>query len=300
MAERAGAGSTADTTAASAAGTVTLGDDLTVHRMGYGAMRITGPGTFGPPADRAEAKRVLRRAVELGVNFIDTADSYGPNVSEELIAESLHPYPEGLVIATKAGYERPGPDEWETNGRPDYLRRQLEGSLRRLRVERIDLWQLHRVDRKVPADEQFGALADFVREGLVRHVGLSEVTVAQIEQARRVVPIVSVQNRYNFIDRRWEAELAHCEGEGIVFIPWYPLRAGTLDEKDRSAHARLATVAARHHATTLQVALAWLFARSPVILNIPGTSKVAHVEENIAAAGLRLSAADMEELERDA
>lgn len=300
MVERAAAAAVAaGMTPAAAAGTVTLGDDLTVNRMGYGAMRITGPGTFGPPADPAEAMRVLRRAVALGVNFIDTADSYGPHVSEELIAAALHPYPDGLVIATKAGYERPGPDEWETNGRPDYLRRQLEGSLRRLRLERIDLWQLHRVDDAVPADEQFGALADFVREGLVRHVGLSEVTVAQIEQARRVVPIVSVQNRYNLVDRRWEAELEHCARAGIVFIPWYPLRAGSLETRHRAAHARLTRVAERHGATALQVALAWLFARSPAILNIPGTSRVAHLEENVAAAALRLSDEEMAELDRD-
>ena len=286
---------------AAGAGTVALGE-LTVNRMGYGAMRITGPGIFGPPADPAEATRVLRRAVELGVDFIDTADSYGPNVSEELIADALHPYPEGLVIATKAGFERPGPDVWKTNGRPDYLRRQLEGSLRRLRVERIDLWQLHRVDRKVPADEQYGALADFVREGLVRHVGLSEVTVAQIEAARRVVPIVSVQNRYNLVDREWEAEVDHCTREGIAFIPWYPLGAGSLDAggqgtKERAGRARLARLADRRGATQLQVALAWLFARSPMILNIPGTSKVKHLEENVAAAELKLSDEEMAELE---
>ena len=276
---------------AAAAGTVALGE-LTVSRMGYGAMRITGPGIFGPPKDPAEAKRVLRRAVELGVDFIDTADSYGPNVSEELIAEALHPYPEGLVIATKAGYERPGPDVWRTNGRPDYLRRQLEGSLRRLRVERIDLWQLHRVDRKVPADEQYSVIAGFVREGLVRHVGLSEVTVAQIEAAREHVPIVSVQNRYNVADREWEAELDHCTREGIAFIPWYPLGAGSID-----AGARLARVAARRGATELQVALAWLFARSPMILNIPGTSQVKHLEENVAAAEIGLSDEEMRELD---
>ena len=282
---------TAPARPAAGAGTVTLGD-LTVNRMGYGAMRITGPGIFGPPADREEAKRVLRRAVALGVNFIDTADSYGPDVSEELIAEALHPYPDGLVIATKAGFERPAPDVWRTNGRPEHLRRRLEGSLRRLRVERIDLWQLHRVDRKVPADEQYGALADFLREGLVRHVGLSEVTVEQVEAARRVVPIVSVQNRYNLVDREWEPVLDHCERHGIAFIPWYPLGAGNVD-----AGERLARVAERRGASQLQVALAWLFARSPAIVNNPGTSKVKHLEENVAAAEIRLSDEELRELE---
>ena len=192
---------------AAAAGTVTIGDDLTVNRMGFGAMRLTGRGIWGPPADRPEAIRVLRRAIELGVDFIDTADSYGPEVSEQIIAEALHPYPAGLVIATKGGLLRPGPDRWVPNGRPEYLRRQLESSLRRLKVERIDLWQLHRIDEKVPESEQFDAMREFQREGLVRHLGLSEVTVAQIERARRVIPIVSVQNRYNVTDREWEAEV---------------------------------------------------------------------------------------------
>lgn len=205
---------------AAAAGTITLGDDLTVNRMGFGAMRLTGRGIWGPPADRQEAVRVLRRAVELGVDFIDTADSYGPAVSEEIIAEALHPYPEGLVIATKGGLERPGPDQWLPNGRPDYLRRRLERSLRRLKVERIDLWQLHRIDEKVPEKEQFDAIREFQQEGLVRHLGLSEVTVAQIERARRVVPIVSVQNRYNLTDREWETEADYSEREGLAFLPW--------------------------------------------------------------------------------
>lgn len=275
------------------AGTVPLGD-LTVNRMGFGAMRITGPGVFGPPADRAECVRVVRRAVELGVDFIDTADSYGPDVSEEIIAEALHPYPEGVVIGTKGGFERPGPDNWVTNGRPEHLRRALDGSLRRLKVERIDLWQLHRIDRKVPADEQLGAIAEFVREGKVRHVGLSEVDVEQIEMARRHVPIVSVQNRYNVLEREWEPVVDHCEREGIAFIPWYPLGAGKV-EGDRSA--RIERVARRHGASAFQVALAWLLARSPRMLVIPGTSKVTHLEENVAAAELALGEEEMGELE---
>ena len=288
--------STAGHTPAAEAGTVTLGD-LTVNRMGYGAMRITGQGVWGPPTDGAEARRVLQRAVELGVNFIDTADSYGPNVSEEIIAEALHPYADGVVVATKAGFERTGPDKWITNGRPDYLRAQLDGSLRRLKLDRIDLWQLHRIDTKVPEDEQFGAIADFVREGKVRHVGLSEVNVEQIERARRVVPIVSVQNRYNVTDREWEREVEYCEREGIAFIPWYPLGAGKLGHKAAALRERLERVAVRHGATPMQAALAWLFARSPVMLNIPGTSKVKHLEENVAAAALSLTEEDMRGLE---
>jgi pyridoxine 4-dehydrogenase len=284
---------------ASAAGTITLGDDLVVNRMGFGAMRITGPGVFGPPADRAEAIRVLRRAVDLGVNFIDTADSYGPNVSEELIAEALHPYPPGLVIATKAGYERPGPDDWIENGRPEHLRAQLEGSLRRLRVDRIDLWQLHRIDENVPAEDQFAVLADAVSEGLVRHVGLSEVGVRDIERARRAVPIVSVQNRYNVFDREWEDVVDYCEREGIAFIPWYPLGAGNLGKEERGARKRLDALANRRKTSPLQLALAWLLARSPVMLPIPGTSKVKHLEENVAAAGIELSPDELLEIEDD-
>jgi len=277
---------------AAAAGTITLGNDLTVNRMGFGAMRLTGRGIWGQPRDRAEAVRVLQRAVELGVNFIDTADSYGPHVSEQIIAEALHPYP-GLVIATKGGLERPGPDRWVENGRPEYLRRQLEGSLERLKVDRIDLWQLHRIDPKVPADEQFGAMRDFQREGLVRHLGLSEVSADQIDRARKVVPIVSIQNLYNVDDRKWEAELDYCEREELAFIPWFPLSAGALAEG-----GALHRVAQRHGATVYQVALAWLLARSPAMLVIPGTSSVEHLEENIAAAELRLSPKDYEELNR--
>lgn len=276
---------------AAAAGTITLGGDLTVNRMGFGAMRLTGKGIWGPPRDRQEAVRVLRRAVDLGVNFIDTADSYGPAVSEEIIVEALHPYPDGLVIATKAGLERPGPDQWVPNGRPEYLRRQLESSLRRLKAERIDVWQLHRIDDKVPADEQFGVMRDFQREGVVRHLGLSEVSVAQIEQARRAIPIVSVQNRYNLTDREWEAELDYSEREGLAFLPWFPLAAGALDES-----GPLARVARRHGASPYQVALAWLLARSPAMLVIPGTSSVAHLEENIRSAEIQLTTPDLEEL----
>jgi aryl-alcohol dehydrogenase-like predicted oxidoreductase len=276
---------------AAAAGPITLGGDLSVNRMGFGAMRLTGAGIWGPPADRREAIRVLRRALELGVDFIDTADSYGPAVSEEIISEALHPYPEGLVIATKGGLVRPGPDRWVPNGRPDYLRSQLESSLRRLRLERLDLWQLHRIDEKVPEKEQFDVLREFQREGLVRHVGLSEVTVAQIERARRVLPIVSVQNRYNVTDREWEAELEYSEREGLAFLPWFPLAAGALDET-----GPLARVARRHETTPYQIALAWLLARSPAMLLIPGTSSVPHLEQNVRAVEIRLTADDLEEL----
>jgi aryl-alcohol dehydrogenase-like predicted oxidoreductase len=276
---------------AAAAGTIALGDGLTVNRMGFGAMRLTGRGIWGPPADRPEAIRVLRRAIEVGVDFIDTADSYGPEVSEQIIAEALHPYPAGLVIATKGGLLRPGPDRWVSNGRPEYLRRQLESSLRRLKVERIDLWQLHRIDEKVPESEQFDAMREFQREGLVHHLGLSEVTVAQIERARRVIPIVSVQNRYNLTDRQWEAEVDYSEREGLAFLPWFPLAAGALDES-----GPLARVARRHGGTAYQIALAWLLDRSPAMLVIPGTSSVSHLEENVRAAEIQLTPEDLEEL----
>jgi pyridoxine 4-dehydrogenase len=273
---------------AAAGGAFDLGEELRVNRMGFGAMRLTGRGIWGEPTDRGEAVRVLRRAVELGVNFIDTADSYGPHVAEEIIAEALYPYPDGLFIATKGGLERPGPDRWTPNGRPEYLRRQLEGSLRRLKVERIDLWQLHRVDRAVPADVQFEAIREFQRQGLVRLAGLSEVSVSQIEQARRIVEVASIQNRYNVFDREWEAELEYCERNEMAFIPWFPLAAGALEEG-----GPLARVAQRHDASVHQIALAWLLARSPVMLVIPGTSSVAHLEENIAAAEIKLSDEDL-------
>jgi aryl-alcohol dehydrogenase-like predicted oxidoreductase len=274
---------------AAGAGTITLGDDLTVNRMGFGAMRLTGKGIWGPPRDPAEAVRVLQRAVELGVNFFDTADSYGPHVAEELISEALHPYP-GVVIATKAGLERPGPDRWVENGRPEYLREQLQGSLRRLKLDRIDLWQLHRIDPKVSAEEQFEAIREFQLEGLIRHVGLSEVSIPDIERARKVLPIVSVQNRYNVTDREWEKEVDYCEREGLAFIPWFPLGAGDLESGD------LHRVAQRHGATVYQVAIAWLLARSPAMLVIPGTSSVEHLQENVAAAELRLTDRDLKEL----
>jgi pyridoxine 4-dehydrogenase len=282
---------TRTTTPAAAAGAITLGDDLTVNRMGFGAMRLTGRGIWGPPRDHDEAIRVLQRAVELGVNFIDTADSYGPRVAEELIAEALHPYP-GLVIATKGGLERPGPDRWVENGRPEYLRRQLESSLERLKLDRIDLWQLHRIDPKVPADEQFAALRDFQDEGLVRHLGLSEASVEDMDRAREFVPLVSVQNLYNVSNRKWEGELNYCEREQLAFIPWFPLSAGSLSEG-----GALHRVAQRHGATVYQVALAWLLAHSPAMLVIPGTSSVAHLEENIAAAELKLSREDLADLD---
>jgi len=269
---------------AAASGPFALGGDLRVNRLGFGAMRLTGPGVWGAPADKEEAIAVLRRAVELGVNFIDTAESYGPHVSEDLIAAALHPYPTGLVIATKGGLDRPGPEKWKPSGRPERLRTELEGSLRRLRLERIDLWQLHRIDPAVPEDEQFAALRAFQEEGKVRHLGLSEVSVAQIERARRVVPIVSVQNKYNLADREWEDEVDYCEREGLGFIPWFPLQVGRL-----AADATLAQIARPLGATPNQVALAWLLHRSPAMLPIPGTSKVAHLEENVAAAEVRLT-----------
>jgi hypothetical protein len=279
---------------AAAAGTLTLGGDMTVNRMGFGAMRITGKGIWGPPADREECLRVLRRSLELGVNLIDTADSYGPYVSEELIAEALHPYPEGLVIATKAGLERPGPDQWEPNGRPEHIRRAIDGSLRRLKVERIDLYQLHRIDPDVPADEQFGQMAELQQQGKLRHFGLSEVGIDEIRAAQRVLPVVSVQNRYNLQDRaQWEATLDFCDAEGIAFIPWFPLAAGPLAQEGGIVDR----IARMHDATPGQVALAWLLRRTPVMLPIPGTSKVAHLEENVAAASVELDDADMRELD---
>lgn len=265
-------------------GTFAIGDKR-VHRLGFGAMRITGKGVWGPPKDRKEAINVLRRAVDLGVNLIDTADSYGPHVSEELIAEALYPYPKGLVIATKAGLERPGPDQWEMNGHPAHLRKACEGSLKRLRLDRIDLYQLHRIDRKVPAEDQIGTMRDLQREGKIAHVGLSEVGVAELEMARGIVPIVTVQNRYNLADRAYDAMVEHCERVGVGFIPWFPLATGKL----AAPGGPLARAAERLGATPSQVAIAWLLARSPVMLPIPGTSSVRHIEENMGGALLRLS-----------
>lgn len=259
-----------------------LGGDLEVARLGFGAMRITGAGIWGAPADRGECRAVLRRALELGVTLIDTAEAYGPFTSEELIAEALYPYPEGVVIATKAGFDRPGPGKWEMNGRPERLREGVEGSLRRLKLERIDLWQLHRIDPKVPADEQLDAVRQFQREGLVRHVGLSEVDVAEIERARTYFDVVSVQNKYNLAEREWDGVLEYCEREGIAFIPWHPLQVGKLAE----AGGVVREIADHHGVRPGQVALAWLLQCSPVMLPIPGTSKVAHLEENMAAAEL--------------
>jgi aryl-alcohol dehydrogenase-like predicted oxidoreductase len=271
-------------TPAHAAGTFALGGDLPVHRMGYGAMRITGQGIWGAPPDHDAALRVLRRAVELGVDFIDTADSYGPFVSEDLIAEALAPYPDGLVVATKGGLVRTGPNAWHEVGRPAYLRQCVEMSLRRLRLDAIPLYQLHRIDPEVPADEQFGVLKEMQAEGKVRHVGLSEVGVDEIEAAREVVEVVSVQNRYSLGDRAHEGVLDYCEAEGIAFIPWFPLDAGKLAESGGPVDE----AAERLGATHAQVALAWLLRRSPAILLIPGTSSVEHLEENVAAAELEL------------
>lgn len=279
---------------AAKAGDFVIGGDLRVHRLGFGAMRITGKGIWGEPTDRAEAIRVLRKAVELGINFIDTADSYGPSVSEEIIAEALYPYPNGLVIATKAGLERPGPDQWVPNGKPAHLRQACEGSLRRLRVERIDLFQLHRIDDKVPAEEQLGTLKDLQAEGKIKHIGLSEVSVAQIENARKHVPIVTVQNRYSVLDRGAEDVLEYCERSRIGFIPWFPLGAGQLS----SAGSKLAKIAAESKMTPSQLALAWLLRRSPVILPIPGTSQVAHLEENVATAAIKIDDGIFHELSK--
>jgi len=274
---------------AAAAGTVNLGD-LTVHRLGYGAMRITGKGVWGPPADHDAAIRTLRRAVELGVNFIDTADSYGPNVSEELIAEALHPYPKGLVIATKGGWERVGPGQWIHNASPKHLEAAIDGSLQRLKLDRIDVYQLHVPDPAVSFDASIETLVRAQQQGKIRHVALSNVTLEHVERARRVVPIVSVQNRYSFADREWDFLLDHCEKNGIAFIPWAPL--GQV----REAHDLLDKIASQLDATPLQVALAWLLRRSPVMLPIPGTSSPAHVEENIAAASLKLPDAAFNQL----
>src|SRR5215204_2878323 len=276
---------------AAAAGTVDLGD-LTVNRMGFGAMRITGTGTWGEPADREEAMRVLRRALELGVNLIDTANSYGPEVSENLIAETLHPYPEELVIATKGGLTRPGPGEWRRDTRPAALREALEGSLRRLRLERIDVYQLHTVDPTVPYEESLGALAELQHEGKIRHIGVSNVDARQLAQARSVVDVVSVQNRYNLGDRYSEGVIEVCEREGLAFLPWFPLNVGAL----ASAGGKLAEIAASHGATEAQVALAWLLRRSPVMAPIPGTSSVEHLEEDVGAAALELTDAEFADL----
>jgi pyridoxine 4-dehydrogenase len=274
--------STTQTTSAAAAGTFTIGGDLVVNRLGYGAMRVTGKGVWGPPADKSAALATLRRAVDLGVNLIDTADSYGPGVSEELIAEALHPYPAGVVIATKGGWERPGPGQWTHNASPEHLAKALEGSLKRLRLERIDVYQLHVPDPAVSFDASMQTLARLREQGKIRHVALSNVTREHIERARKIVPIVTVQNRYSFADREWDFVVDYCQEHNIGFMPWAPL--GQV----RFAHEALERVAKEMGATSMQVALAWLLKRSKVILPIPGTSSVKHVEENVAAGSLEL------------
>ena len=268
---------------AATAGTIELGSELTVNRLGFGAMRLTGEGIWGPPKDRAAAIAVLRRAVELGVNFIDTADSYGPNVSEELIAEALAPYPKDLVIATKGGWNRPGPNLWTHDASPAHLREAVEGSLKRLRLDRIDVYQLHVPDPVVPFDASIETLANMQTEGKIRLVGLSNVTVEHIDRAQKIVPIVSVQNRYSFADREWDNVVDYCERNGIAFIPWFPLGAG------RVAGRLLERIAKARQVKPIQIALAWLLKRSPIMLPIPGTSSIAHLEENIQAASVQLS-----------
>lgn len=282
---------TTTNTVVSQSGTFTIGGDLTVNRLGFGAMRITGKGVWGPPADVEQARAVLRRAVELGVDFIDTADSYGPYISEDLIREALHPY-DGITIATKGGLTRFAPDQWEQVGRPEYLRQSVHMSLRRLGVERLDLWQLHRIDAQVPVEDSLGAVKELQDQGLIRHIGMSEVTVAEIEQARKIVDVVSVQNLYNVGNRQSEKVVQYCEREGIAFIPWFPVAAGEL----ATPGGILDEIAKDHEATYAQLALAWLLRRSPVILPIPGTGSIEHLEENCAAAQVELTDAEYEGL----
>ncbi len=277
---------------AAAAGRITIGKDLTVNRLGFGAMRITGAGIWGDPPDIDEAKRVLRRAVELGVNFVDTADSYGPEVSERLIAEALYPYPKGLVIATKGGIVRPGPDKWVRDGRPEHLREACEASLKRLRVERIDLYQLHAIDSAVPLEDSLGEIAKLQKEGKIRHVGVSNFNVDELARGRKIVEIVSVQNRYNVSDRSSDPVLAVCERDGLAFIPWSPLSQSPRDSHAGS-RAALEQWATGHKVSFPQAAIAWLLARSPAMLPIPGTSKVEHLEENVAAAALKITPEEM-------
>jgi aryl-alcohol dehydrogenase-like predicted oxidoreductase len=281
---------------AKASGTFAIGGDLTVNRLGYGAMRITGDGIWGEPKDREGAKKVLQHAVELGVNFIDTADSYGPDVSERLIGEALTPYAKGVVIATKAGLTRQGPNQWLPVGRPEYLTQQVEMSLRLLKVERIDLWQLHRIDPKVPVEESLGAIKKLQEQGKIRHVGLSEVKPHEIDQARKVINIVSVQNQYNIGDRQHEDVVEYCTKHNIAFIPWFPVAGGKLTQPG----GKLDTAAKAHDATVSQLSLAWLLYRSPVMLPIPGTTSIKHLEENIAAASVKLSDAEWKEIEASA
>ena len=276
------------TTNAAAAGTITIGGDLKVNRLGYGAMRLTGAGIWGEPKDRQSARRVLQRALELGINFIDTADSYGPEVNERLIADTLHPYPRGLVIATKGGLTRPGRDQWERNGHPAHLRQACEASLERLRVERIDLYQFHSPDPRVRVEDSVGELAKLQQEGKIRHIGVSNFSVAELERVAGIATIVSVQNRYNVSDRRSDDVIAYCESRKMAFIPWYPLAAGEHAGRE-SGSRELDRIAKQHSLTPAQAALAWLLARSAAMLPIPGTSSVAHLEENVAAAGISLA-----------
>ena len=273
--------------------TFTIGGDLTINRLGYGAMRITGKGIWGEPEDRDEAIRVLKRAVELGVNFIDTADSYGPHVSEELIAEALYPYPEGLVIGTKGGLLRTGPDQWPVDASPEHLKEALEGSLRRLKLDRIDLYQLHRIDSKVPADKTFEFLKQAQQDGKIKHIGLSEVSVEDIKHAQQYFEVVSVQNMYSVDNRKWEGVLEYCKANNIAFIPWYPLNAGNV-----KALEVLQTIAQKHDATPQQIALSWLLYHADNILLIPGTSKVKHLEQNLKTADIKLTDEDLAELNK--
>ncbi len=276
--------------------TFTIGNDLVVNRLGFGAMRLTGKGIWGEPKDADEARRVLKRALQLGVNFIDTADSYGPDVSERLIGETLSPFPKGLVVATKGGLTRQGPDQWSPDGRPGYLAKEVEKSLRLLKTSVIDLWQLHRIDPKVPVEESLEPIVKLKQQGKIRHIGLSEVKPKDIDRARKVVEIVSVQNLYNVSDRQHEDVLEYCERHTIAFIPWFPVAAGKLAVPG----GKLDEIAKRHHATVAQISIAWLLHRSPVMLPIPGTSSVAHLEENMKAAQLELSEAEMQEIEKAA
>jgi aryl-alcohol dehydrogenase-like predicted oxidoreductase len=282
---------------AASSGTFLIGGDLPVHRLGYGTMRLVGEGAWGEPTDPAEAQRVLRRALELGVTLIDTADAYGPEIAERLIGEALAPYPAGVVIATKGGITRQGPAKTEYVGRAGYLIQCVEMSLRRLKLERIDLYQLHRIDPRTPLEESLGALRRMQEQGKIRHIGLSEVIPAEIEDAEKIVPIVTIQNRYSLADRRHETTLTYCERRGIGFLPWYPYAGGKLLKPDHPAAHALGRIAARHSATVPQLSLAWLLHRSPVLLPIPGTSKVAHLEENVAAAQLKLSDEEWREVE---
>lgn len=273
------------------AGTFKIGGELEVNRLGYGGMQLTGPGVWGDAPDRGNAKKVLRAALDAGVNFIDTADSYGPNTNEALIAEALEPYPQGLLIATKGGFERTGPNQWRVNGNPDHIRQAIEGSLKRLKKNVIDLWQLHRIDSRFPIEETLGPVVDAVNAGKIRHVGLSEVNVEQIKRAEKTVPIVSVQNLYNLGNRQWEEVLEYTVERGMAFIPWYPLASGP--EKLKS---KISGIAEKHQATTAQIALAWLLKRAPNILLIPGTSSLKHLEENLQAGNIQLSDEDFKAL----